>query len=138
MMGSKSDRGGSILPPWFDATRWVPPPGWAEQSNLTRFMRRYGLTDYRELLVRARAQPEWFYPACFNDIGLDWLKPYEHLFVETQGPEWAQWFVGGQTNLAWLACDRWLTADTPAILWEGEDGSQRRLMYPHLHEAVVR
>jgi len=49
-------------------------------------------------------------------------------------PPFARWFVGGKINAAYNALDihQKNKADKPAILWEGEDGSSRKITYHDL------
>jgi acetyl-CoA synthetase len=60
---------------------------------------------------------------------LDWKLPF------------AQWFVGGRTNMSYNCLDRHLGGprkNKAAILWEGEPGDERALTYQQLHREVCR
>ncbi len=63
---------------------------------------------------------------------LFWSEPW-HTALEWN-PPFARWFVGGKTNASYNALDVTVqkTPDKKAILWEGEDGSQRVLTYQDL------
>ncbi len=53
----------------------------------------------------------------------------------------AQWFVGGKTNVSYNCLDRQLAAGLgkrTAILWEGEPGDTRKLTYAELHREVCK
>jgi len=128
------------LPPWFEEDRWVPPPGSVETTNVARLMARHGLDDYRDFLAQS-LDPHWFYPAVIDDLGLDWPVPYERLFDTSEGIPWTRWFVGGRTNMTWLAVDRWVergAGDRLALAFDGEDGTVRRLTFAELSDAVAR
>ncbi len=61
------------------------------------------------------------------DSVLDWNRPF------------ARWFAGGTTNISYNALD--VHQDNPqktAILWEGEDGTQRAVTYGEIYQQVQR
>ena len=92
----------------------------------------------RELAARALAEPEWFYPFVQDFLGAGWLRPWTRLVDRSVGEPFARWFVDGGTNLAWLACQRWVGVATgPAIVWEGDDGATREVTYPELDRQVA-
>ena len=129
------------LPVWFEPDRWVPPPGSMAGRRVTQFMARHGLMDYASLLQRAAAEPEWFYPAAFEDIGLEWPRAYDVLCDKGEGPALARWFVGGQTNLAFMGVERWAvgkSSSRQALIWEAEDGTTSSLTFAELGAAVER
>jgi hypothetical protein len=59
-----------------------------------------------------------------------------------QGPVHIQFFAGGTTNLSYNCLDRWVAAgrgDCPALLYEGNDESERRTVsYRQLLDDVCR
>jgi acetyl-CoA synthetase len=126
------------LPAWFRPDRWVPPPGYAAGCNITRLLRASGANDYHELHRRSVAEPEWFYPAAFGDLGLGWLEPFEAVVDRAEHPSEDRWFPGGATNLGWLCADRHSRADGPAVLWEAEDGATLTMSRRELAETVRR
>jgi len=70
---------------------------------------------------------------------LDWFRKWDRV-LDWQ-PPFARWFVGGELNASYQCLDRHVAngrADKAAILWEGEDGSKRRLTYTELHTEVNR
>ena len=70
---------------------------------------------------------------------LHWFKPWKQV-LKWDLP-YAQWFVGGTTNLSFNCLDRHLAGsrkDKTAILWEGEPGDERTLTYAQLHREVCR
>ena len=108
---------------------------------LERFLRLHGVPDYDRLVERAAKEPEWFWAAVMEFHGLRFFRPYERLLDVSKGPEWAEWCVGGTTNLAYNCLDRTIAnghAQKAAILWEGEDGSRRSLTYAELAATVSR
>jgi len=70
---------------------------------------------------------------------LDWTKPWET--VCAWDPPHAQWFVGGQLNVAANCLDRHLTngrRNKAALVFEGEPGDTRVLTYWDLHREVCK
>ncbi|MBV9193891.1 MAG: AMP-binding protein [Solirubrobacterales bacterium] len=125
------------LPPWFEPDRWVPPPGTIERRRVARLMQRHDIECYADLLARAAAEPEWFYPAAFDDLGLDWPVPFERL-CDDGDPAAVRWFIGGRTNVVQLAVDRWADVPLPALIHERDDGETTALSFGELSDAVAR
>ena len=120
---------------------WRPSEAVREHSNVVRLMRRHGIEDYAALLLRSQREPEWFWPAVVEDLGLEFSHPWDRVVDRSRGPEWATWFVGGRLNIAWNCVHRWARgelADAPAAVWLGEDGERGSLTYRELSDAVTR
>src|SRR4051812_14822651 len=61
--------------------------------------------------------------------------------LDWSNPPFAQWFLGGQLNVAYNCPDRHVEAglgDRVAIHWEGEPGDTRTITYADLHRAVCQ
>lgn len=127
-----------VLPAWFREDRWVPPPGSAEGKQVTRLMRAHGLDTYQDLLSAA-ADPDWFYPRAFADLGLAWMTAPTGVAVPGSPSPWRTWFPSGLTNAAWLACRRWAAASPGqlAVMGEAEDGTVTRWTFADLDEHVT-
>ena len=80
---------------------WKPSAEALERANVVRLMRRHGFEDYWELQRRSQEDPDWFWPAAIEDLGLEFSQPWDRVADLSKGPEWATWFVGGKLNLAW-------------------------------------
>lgn len=120
---------------------WEPTPEYIERANVTRLMHKQSIEDYHELVQRSQDDIEWFWRAAIDDLGLEFFEPYERILDASDGPEWPRWFVGGKVNLTHNCVDRHAAgplADSPAILWEGEDGETKRLTYSELSSQVNR
>ncbi len=121
---------------------WSPTPDVVERANVTRFMRRHGIADHRDLVARSTADIEWFWSAVLEDLDIAFLRPHETILDSSRGIAWCRWFVGGSINLAHQCLDRHALSPTRrdhlAIVWEGEDGSVRRLTYAELHAESCR
>ena len=97
-------------------------------------MRKHGIDDYWELVRRSQEDPEWFWPAAIEDMGLEFSQPWDDVVDLSRGPEWATWFVGGKLNIAWNCVHRWAERrpDAIAAVGLGEDGSRRELTFAEL------
>ncbi len=96
------------------------------------------LAAYRALYQKAHKNPEKFW-ADLAKSTLTWCKPWKKV-LKWDAP-FAQWFIGGQTNVSVNCVDRHLTSwrrNKAAIVWEGEPGDTRTLTYQELHFEVCR
>ena len=112
--------------------RLFPPP--AEFSAKARIK---SLAEYEALWKEAAADIEKVWGQ--HAAELHWFKPFEKV-LEWKEP-FAQWFVGGQTNLSYNCLD--IHLDTPrknkaALIWEGEPGDRRVYTYQTLHHEVCK
>ena len=104
-------------------------------------MDAHGIPSYEGLLARSVAEPEWFWPAVLDAIGIEFYEPYQQIVDLSQGPAWPRWCVGGRMNIVHNCLDKWQstpTADRPALRWEGEEGTTRVLTYRELHTLTNR
>ena len=120
---------------------WEPSQEFIEQTNVFRFMKRLGLASGEEFLRFSRDEPERFYDELVHEMGVEWFEPYVGVLDTSQGVEWTRWFVGGKLNIAWNCLDRHArgaAASRQAIVWEGEDGSVRKLTFGELYAEASR
>lgn len=119
---------------------WRPDPAAAAGSNLVRFMNRHGISDLPTLQRRSVEDPAWFWAAVEQDLELEWFAPYTQVVDLARGAPWARWYRGGKLNMAHNCVDKHAAArgDALAVVWEGEDGSVRRLTYRQLQTEVDR
>jgi acetyl-CoA synthetase len=120
---------------------WRPSDEIRERSNAMRLARKLGFDDYWELVRFSAEEPERFWPAAIEDMGLEFSRPWDQVCDLSRGPEWATWFVGGRLNLAWNCVHRWARgerAEAAAAVWQSEDGHQRSLSYRELSAEVTR
>ena len=69
-------------------------------------MARHDIESFADLRARSIAEPEWFWAAVVDDLGIDFHEPYERVVDASDGPAWARWFVGGRLNVADTCVDR--------------------------------
>ena len=120
---------------------WEPTPEYIERANVTRLMRKLGITDYWELVARSQQDIEWFWAAAIEDVGIEFLHPYDRILDASKGPQWPLWFLGGRVNLTHNCVDRNAEGDlagAPALISEGEDGATRTWTYRELSAEVNR
>ncbi|HEV8354763.1 MAG TPA: acetate--CoA ligase [bacterium] len=108
--------------------RRFPPPAQFAAGATVRDPRVYDEADVdpEGFWERAASELHWFRRW---DRVLEWNLPY------------AQWFVGGTTNLAYNCLDRQLALGRGAKVayrWEGEPGDTRTLTYTDLHREVCQ
>jgi acetyl-CoA synthetase len=119
---------------------WRPSSEVLERANVVRLMRRHGVDDYRGLVARSQDDPEWFWTAAVEDMGLEFSRSWQRVADLSRGPEWATWFVGGTVNIAHNCAHRWAerTPDATACVSLGEDGRRRTLTFAAMSDQVTR
>lgn len=120
---------------------WQPSEEYLQRSRLKRFMDRHGLDTFEALMERSTTDIAWFWEAVFEDLGIEFYKPYKEVVNLSGGVQWPNWCVGAEMNIVHNCLDKWM--DTPtqsqvAIRWEGEDGHVRLLTYRDLKYEVDR
>jgi acetyl-CoA synthetase len=120
---------------------WTPTPEQVETANVTRLARRLGVERYHDLHRISIDEPERFWPALIEDLGLEFSEPWSAVVDSSRGPEWAKWFVGGKLNVAWNCVHRWAAgelAEEEAAVWQSEDGQRVALTWRELSDDVYR
>lgn len=114
---------------------WQPMSDYVEGSTLARFLRAHALENFESLRERSNADPEWYWSAVIRYFGIDFYKPYEQIVDTSKGLPWAQWCVGGTTNVTLNCLDAHRNTplmDKPAVTWESEAGAVRTWRYCEL------
>ena len=104
----------------------LPPPHVARQATLQ---------DYETTYARSIADPEAFWEGVAQE--LDWFRPWDKVF-QWDYPTF-QWFLGAQCNITHNCLDRHLNTPTKnkaALIWLGEDGTERVFTYGRLAQLV--
>jgi len=117
---------------------WTPTREQVEYANVTRLQRRLGCGDYHELHRLSVEEPERFWPAVVDDLGIGFSTPWEHVLDTSDGAEWARWFVGGRLNLAWNCVHRWADLPGDAAVFRGEDGARTAVSWQELSHQVTQ
>jgi acetyl-CoA synthetase len=120
---------------------WTPTPEQVAQTNVMRLARRLGCTDYHELHRVSINDPERFWPALIEDLGIEFSQPWERVLETSRGIEWAEWFVGGRLNIAWNCVHKWARsepADHEAAVFLGEDSARASMTWAELSHSVTQ
>jgi acetyl-CoA synthetase len=120
---------------------FTPTPEQVETANVTRLAHRLGVERYHDLHRISVEEPERFWPAVVEDLGLEFSEPWTEVVDVSRGPEWATWFAGGKLNLAWSCVHRWAAgelAEEEAVVWQPEDGGRVSLTWRELSDEVYR
>lgn len=123
-----------------DPIVWEPDPDRASSTRTAEFMRLHGIDGYDELRSRSVGDPDWFWDAVVDYLGIPFSTPYTKVSDRSRGPEWTTWFDDGALNLSEACVDRWAATkpETTAVISEREDGASTSLTFAELHDAVGR
>ncbi|RHW23771.1 acyl-CoA synthetase [Nocardioides immobilis] len=124
-----------------DAPAWAPGETERRRSRLLAAMERWGHDSVESLHAASVDEPEWFWRAVVEDLGVDFREPFDKVRDESAGKPLPQWFTGGRLNAADLCCHRHADgplADKQAVVFEGDEGQQRWLTYRDLDHEVRR
>ncbi len=122
-----------------------PTREFVESTNVYAFMESYGIESYEELIERTTTElgdgesgVDWFWDELVDYLGIEFYEPYEAVRDDTDGPQFSEWYPGGELNLAHNVLDRHAAVDaerrnTVATIWEGENGEVREVTYHELH-----
>ena len=125
------EKSGHIVNVMKEERLFHPPKEFASKARIG------SLEEYEELWRKAADDPDAFWGELAQE--LHWFKPFEKV-LEWKEP-FAEWFVGGQTNVSYNCLDAHLGTDTAkktAIIWEGEPGDVRKITYEELHRDVCK
>ena len=110
----------------------------AAATHTAAFIEAEDLDDYPALVERSIADPEWFWAAVVEYLGLPFNPTWETVLDTSRGEPWATWFVGAGFNLAVACVDRWAEQrpEAVAIRSQREGGEITELSYGALLEHV--
>ncbi len=118
---------------------WIPGERELRRSRLLKAMNRWGYDSVADLHAAAVKDPEWFWRAAIEDLGIAFDRPFDRVLDDSAGKPFPKWFVGGQVNAATLvirhADD---LADKQAVIYEGDSGQRRSLTFAELAIEVKR
>ncbi len=119
---------------------WRPDRDRAARTNTGRFMALHGIAHYDDLVERSIADPDWFWEAVIDFLGIPFQRPPTRMRDAARGKPWTTWFVDGQINLSEVCVDRWAAQhpEAAAVIAEREDGSSFVLSFAELREDVAR
>jgi acetyl-CoA synthetase len=117
---------------------WRPTPEQVSASNTGAFMAAHDIATVDELRARSTNDPEWFWAAVVEFLGLPFDREWRTVRDTSRGHPWATWFVGGSFNLSRACVDRWADEDPDrvALRSEKETGETRELSFGQLRDEV--
>src|SRR2546430_1816897 len=115
---------------------WRPTERYLARSRLRRFAEEYGHGDFASLYRWSVEDLDGFWRAVDRDLGLVWRSPYERVLDSSRGIPWTTWWIGGRMNYVATALRH--EPSRIALVFEGEDGTTRRLTYGELAAEVRR
>ena len=115
---------------------WSPSERYLARSRLRQFAAAHGYQDFASLHRWSIEDLEGFWRAVDRDLGLVWKKPYDRVLDTSRGIPWTTWWLGGRMNFVASALRH--DPSRTAIIFEGEEGTTRRLTYGELASAVRR
>jgi len=137
MTAERADGGESVV--------YQPDPSFVESTNVWQFMQEYGIDDYDELIERTTTavpgEPasgvDWFWDELVDYLDLEFYEPYDRVRDDTDGPQFTEWYPGGEINIAHNVLDRHAAVDSAsrnavALIWEGEPGDVREVTFHEL------
>ena len=132
--------------PAMDEVVHDPESAFVESTNVYAFMQAYDIDDYDELITRTTStvpnEPEsgieWFWDTLVEYLDIEFYTDYDQVRDNSEGPQFTDWYPGGELNIAHNTLDRHAAAgtatrNTVACIWEGEDGTVRQVTYQQLY-----
>ena len=115
---------------------FVYTPKNPENTKIMAFAIKNGIHDLRTLYDRADNDPEWFWRAVIDDVGISFKSPFTKLKDDSKGIPYTKWFVGGKVNIAYNCVEKYKESQAAAIKFESEDGEKRHLSFRELDLAT--
>ncbi|MFC7203506.1 AMP-binding protein [Haloferax namakaokahaiae] len=128
-----------------------PDPAFVDAANVTQFMREYDIDSYDELIERTTSEipgvgasgVDWFWDELVEYLGIDFYEDYDAVRDDERGPQFSEWYPGGEINVAHNVLDRHAAVDSGnrnrvACIWEGEDGEVVQQTYHDLYREANR
>jgi len=112
------------------------------ETNIGRFMKKYGIHSYDALLRKSLENIEWYWDAVNKDLQLKWFQKYDRVVETGTNSEFknSRWFINGKCNIISNVIDKNLAnrADQIAYIFENELGIVTRVTFKELDNQVNR
>lgn len=118
---------------------WQPDPSAYERSRLAAFQKKVGCATREQMVERASKDPEWFWAAVLNDLGIVFRTAPECVYRMGADPTRPIWCPGGKMNITESCLDRWVQSgcgSKVAVVAESEAGRKESLTYSELLDQV--
>jgi acetyl-CoA synthetase len=123
------------------AAAWTPDDTERRRSRLLAATERWGHPTLASLHRASVDDPEWFWRAAVEDLGIDFDEPFTRVLDDSAGKPFPRWFPGGRLNAATLCAHRHANgphAAKLAVVYEGDSGQRRTLTFVELDAEVRR
>src|SRR5271165_5722247 len=121
---------------------WRPRDRDISRSRLAGAMRRWGFHSLADLHRASIDDPNWFWRAALDDLGVTFSPPWRTFVDNSSGRIFPRWFTGGKLNVAWHCVERHAAdasaRDRLAVVYEGDSGERRALSFQQLGSEVER
>ena len=122
---------------------YEPSEAFVEQTNVYQFMQQYDIGSYDELIEQTCGDVDWFWDEIIDYLGIEFYEPYNEVRDNSDGPQFTDWYPGGELNIAHNVVDRHAEPSAGgrnhvATIWEGEDGEIRQQTFHELHRESNR
>src|SRR4029079_6155095 len=107
---------------------WTPTQAYRDRSRLLALITQHGIDSVDAWRAWAAADIGRYWGTVVEDLDLNFSAPYSAVVDLSQGVPWAEWFGSGEFNYVSNALDRHASGpkrDQAALIWEGDDGTQR-------------
>jgi acetyl-CoA synthetase len=109
-------------------------------AHVARLARSLGCETYEELHRLSLDEPDRFWRAVVDDLGIPLASEWSDVLDDSRGVEWTTWFLGARLNVAEACVHRWAreTPDREAAVWAPEEGERHSLTWAELSHEVRR
>ncbi|MFD1018333.1 AMP-binding protein [Thalassobacillus hwangdonensis] len=119
---------------------WTPSEELKHSTRLYQWMKKYGFDNYDDFHKKSIDDISWFWDEAVKELGWEWYQNYEETLDLSKGIQYPHWFVGGKTNVAHNALDKWAadpaSKNRTALYWEGDNGDEVTYTFVELLEKV--
>ena len=77
---------------------WRPTAEQLEAANVARLARALGCSDYDELHALSIDEPDRFWRAVVDDLGIPLARDWDAVLDDSRGIEWTTWFEGARAE----------------------------------------
>ena len=115
---------------------WEPDELMLTSSNVAKFMKKHCIPDVASLRTMSVAEQEWFWSSLEKELGTHWFTPYGNVLDQSDGPEWAKWFVGGRMNISYQCLEANIEkgkGNSTAVIFQSEGGEISSWSYDRLN-----
>jgi len=124
------------------AAVWRPSEQDLARSRLAAAMRKWGYDGLSDLHRASIDDPEWFWRAALDDLGVTFSTPWSRFVDTSAGRPFPRWFCGGRLNVTWHCVERYAADPAlkarPAVIYEGDSGTRRGITFGELSAEVER